>query len=285
MVAARNIESDNINLVQAVGLPMKMVKIMAAVGNVAKGGTNSQQNYKFIQSDDVVDAIRTEMIKNNVALFARALSYEQSAGTSSSNKVNWHAVVQFEFTLIDADSGETMSGTWYGESIDSSDKSFSKAGTSALKYWLLKTFMISAGEPDADKESPQFERQPRTAQQQLRGNGQQERRIGAKTDEKGSNSSAVPENPITSPDSKEWVATAVTVRKDKNDKPYLQYTCDGGKPTGRGRDMLRTAGYEVEEWTVTGLTYDLVPPALVTVEQNGQFWNVMGLKKTSEVTF
>ena len=284
MVAAKHIEQDNINLVQAIGLPMKMVKIMAAVGNVAKGGTNSQQNYKFIQSDDVVDAIRTEMIKNNVALFARALGYEQSAGTSSSNKVNWHAVVQFEFTLIDADTGETMSGTWYGESIDSSDKSFSKAGTSALKYWLLKTFMISAGEPDADKESPQFERQPRNAQQQLRGNGQQERRIGLNSNEKGSNLSAEGSNPVSGSDSKQWTATAVTVREDKNKKPYLIFTTPDGKPTLRGREMFRAAGYDVEAWTEVNSTHDIVPPAILTVEQNGQFWNVTAVKKT-EVVF
>jgi hypothetical protein len=262
---------------------MKMVRIMAAVGNVSKSGVNAQQNYKFIQGDDVVDAIRTEMVKNNVAMFSRALGYEQSAGTTKNGGTNWHAVVQFEFTLIDAESGETMSGTWYGESIDSSDKSFSKAASMALKYWLMKTFMISAGEPDSDKESPTFERQPRTAQQQLRGNGQQERRIGAKSNENGSNSSAGDNPAISDAKSQEWTATAVTVREDKNKKPYLVFTTPDGKPTLRGRDMLRTAGYDVETWTETNSTYDIVPPAILTVEQNGQFWNVTALKKTEMV--
>lgn len=185
MVAAKQIEQDNINLVQSVGLPMKMVKIMGAVGNVAKGGTNSQQGYKFIQSDDVVDAIRAEMVKNNVAVFAKAIGYEMTEGTTKNGNVNYHAVVQFEFMLVDADSGETMSCTWYGESIDTSDKSFSKAGTSAMKYWLLKTFMIAAGEPDADSESP--ERSPKAA---LKGNGQQQRRIPPKSNATSPNSSA-----------------------------------------------------------------------------------------------
>lgn len=279
MVAAKQIEQDNISLVQAIGLPMKMVKIMAAVGNVAKGGTNKFQNYDFVQSDDVLNAVRAEMVKNNVVIIPRMIGYEQTAETKG-----FHAVVHFEFTLIDADSGETLSATWYGEASDSGDKGFSKAGTSALKYWLLKTFLISAGEPDADKDSPEHEHDARSAQSKLRGNGQQERRIGSKNDEKGSNSNGASETPISSPDAKEWLATAVTVQKDKNGKPYLQYTCDGGKPTGRGREMLRAAGYEVEDWTVTGLTYDIVPPALLTVEKNGQFWNVTALKK-AEVTF
>lgn len=185
MVAARNIEQDNINLVQAVGLAMKMVKIMQAVGNVAKGGRNDFQKYDFVQSDDVLDAVRTEMVKNNVVLFPRMIGYEQNAETKG-----YHVVVQFEFTLIDADSGETMSGTWFGEASDFGDKSFSKAGTSALKYWLLKTFMISANEPDADKDSPEHGHEGKSAKDKLRGNGQQDRRIPPRSNSTSPNQSA-----------------------------------------------------------------------------------------------
>ena len=281
MVAARQIEQDeqdNINLVQAVGLPMKMVKIMAAVGNVAKGGRNDFQKYDFVQSDDVLDAVRIEMVKNNVVLFPRMIGYEQTAETKG-----FHAVVHFEFTLIDADSGETMSGTWYGEASDSGDKSFSKAGTSALKYWLLKTFMISANEPDADKDSPEFDHKEKSAQSKLRGNGQQERRIGSKNDEKGSNSSVGGNSPVSGSESKQWTATALTVREDKNKKPYMVFTTPDGKPTLRGREMFRAAGYDVEAWTEINSTHDIVPPAVLTVEQNGQFWNVTAVKKADVV--
>lgn len=287
MVANVQTNEPELNIVQHVGLPMKMVKIMAAVGNIQKGGTNSQQNYKFIQSDDVVEAIRHEMVANNVALFSRAVSYEMTSGTTSKGTQNFHAVVQFEFTLVDADSGESTSCTWYGESIDTSDKSFNKAGTSALKYWLLKTFMIAAGEPDGDKESPEFERQ-RSAKSSIRGNGSQSR-------QNASNSSAASNgatghqngsNDAKNADIHEWTATSVIVRKDKNDNPYLQYICNEGKPTGRGRDLLRKAGYDCEDWTAPGITYDLIPPALVTVQKNGNFWNVLEVKPVqTEVTF
>ena len=101
MVANLQTNEPELNIVQPIGLPMKMVKIMGAVGNVAKGGTNSQQGYKFVQSDDVVDAIRTEMVKNNVALFSKAIGYEMTEGTTKNGGVNYHAVVQFEFMLVD----------------------------------------------------------------------------------------------------------------------------------------------------------------------------------------
>lgn len=295
MVANKQTDEPELSIVKPVGLPSKMVRIMAAVGNIAKGGTNSQQNYKFIQSDDVVEAIRLEMVNNNVALFSKAVSYEMTSGTTSKGTTNFHAVVQFEFTLVDADSGESMSCTWYGESIDTSDKSFNKAGTSALKYWLLKTFMIAAGEPDGDKDSPEFERQRRQPKDALRGNGQQDRRMGTQSRFTSPNSSAASSNPTSgqngangakNADTHEWVATSVIVRKDQHDKPYLQYICDEGKPTGRGRELLRSAGYQCEDWTAPGITYDLIPPAVVIVQQNGKFWNVLSLKpQSSEVTF
>lgn len=283
MVANAQTNEPELNIVKPVGLPSKMVRIMAAVGTIEKGGTNSQQGYKFIQSDDVLAAIRSELVKQNVALFSRALEFDQTAGQTKSGGTNWHVVVKFEFTLVDADTGESRSDTWFGESIDTSDKSINKAATAALKYWLMKTFMISTGD-DIDQDSPTF--QQRTPRQQLNGNGQQERRIPPKSNEKASNSSAASDVGTGQPDTREWQASAVKVLKDKFDKPYLQFQCTDGKPTGRGRDLLRQAGYECEAWTVAGETYDLIPPALVTVQKNGQFWNVMSVKPVqSEVAF
>jgi hypothetical protein len=102
---------------------------------------------------------------------------------------------------------------------------------------------------------------------------------GARTPKQALNGNgAPPPGQKKDSDTREWTASAVTVRKDRNGNPYLQYTCAEGKPTGRGRDMLRQAGYECEPWTVEGETYELIPPAIVTVEKNGNFWNVLALK-------
>lgn len=214
MVAAKQTNEPELNFVPT--LALKIGRIMAAVGNIAKSGRNKFQNYDFIQSDDVVDAIRNQMINNNVIIIPRMLGYEMSAETKG-----FHAVVQFEFTLIDADSGESMSATWYGEASDSSDKSFSKAGTSALKYWLLKTFMISAGEPDADKEGIEHdhqERQQRTPRQALNGNGQQERRIPPKSNQDAPNLSAASKTP---PNTNDGVMTAAEIA-DAWEEPFVK---------------------------------------------------------------
>jgi len=55
-----------------------------------------------------------------------------------------------EITLIDGDSGQSKTVMWDGEAQDGQDKGLYKAYTSGIKYWALKTFLLSA---DADVET------------------------------------------------------------------------------------------------------------------------------------
>lgn len=291
MVAAKQLEADNITHVQPSGLPAKMVAIMRDVGNISKSGRNKEQNYAYIKGDDVVDSVRTAMVAHNVALFSRAIEYDQQAGTTSTGKTNWHIVVKFEFTLVDADTGEQRADTWFGEAIDMSDKSMTKAASMALKYWLMKTFMISAGE-DNDGESPTFERQQRSARQAVHGNGQQERRIPAKTDEKASNSSAAGKPAKTPPVAKDnapkdGMVKTFTVnqfrprQKDGKTRWQLEAT-DNTVLWAYSRDIFRAIGYtddQMEGWGKIGYVgsfgkdYEIQAKWIAT--DNGGYWNVI----------
>jgi|GEM_PF-4547377 len=55
-----------------------------------------------------------------------------------------------DYTLACGDTGATITTRWTGEAADSQDKGINKAATAALKYWLLKTFLISTGDEDPD---------------------------------------------------------------------------------------------------------------------------------------
>ena len=157
----------------------------------------------------------------------------------------------------------------------------------SLERWLIqrqRNIDMSTGEISiVDKAAGDYERTP---QQALHGNGRSERTIAPKSHSTSPNSSAAPSPAMTdqngtdepqNAETREWTATAVTVRKSNAGKPYLQYTCDQGKPTSYGRDMLRSAGYECEDWTQENETYPLTPPAKVTVQKKGNFWNVIAL--------
>jgi hypothetical protein len=54
--------------------------------------------------------------------------------------------VTLDVTLVDGESGDMMTTTWIGQGLDNSDKGYYKAYTGAIKYFLLKTFLISTGD-------------------------------------------------------------------------------------------------------------------------------------------
>lgn len=72
-----------------------------------------------------------------------------------------------------------------------------------------------------------------------------------------------------------WQAQSVTVRQDTKGQRYLLYNCLEGQAGGWGRDELRKAGYDCEQWTAVNATYQLSPPAKVMVKQSGNYWNIV----------
>lgn len=131
----------------------KLARVMQELERVPKNGYNSQHQYYFATDADVLDAIRGQLGKLGVAFLPRMIDVTQ---TPNGKAVN--TLVRFEFTFACADSGATWKSEWQGESIDWSDKGISKAATLGLKYFLLKTFMISTGDSDEDPDADSPER-------------------------------------------------------------------------------------------------------------------------------
>jgi hypothetical protein len=131
-------------------LAAKMVRIMADVTNIEKNARNNFHNYQYASDVDVYRAVRQAMVEHNVAVFTKMPQVQQMQGTKQ-----LHTLAQFVFVLVDADSGEREECEWYGEGDDKNDKGVNKSATAALKYFLLKTFVIPTGDdPDGD-EPPQ----------------------------------------------------------------------------------------------------------------------------------
>lgn len=134
------------------GLAAKMVAIMAAVTHLDKDAKNSFHKYEYTSDGQVYNAVRRAMIENGVAVFTKMPNVDQVVGTTSSGKPNMHTLSRFVFVLQDAESGEREECEWYGEADDQNDKGVNKTATAALKYFLLKTFVIPTGDdPDADE--------------------------------------------------------------------------------------------------------------------------------------
>ena len=132
----------------------KLAKVMGKLKKLPKTGYNSHFKYKFVTDSDVSDAVRAALASEGVAFFASM----QSARADGKK-----TVVDMVYTFADGETGATWSCNWTGEAIDSQDKGVAKAATSALKYFLLKTFVLSAGDPEDDSDNGKPEKTPSSA--------------------------------------------------------------------------------------------------------------------------
>lgn len=115
----------------------KLVKVMGELKRVAKNGRNEFHKYDYVTEADIMDAVREQLVKNNVA-FTTSVEFTNKEGDITS--------VMTRHMFIDADSGEIIEVKGFSHGQDKGDKAAAKAITSATKYALMKTFMISTGD-------------------------------------------------------------------------------------------------------------------------------------------
>lgn len=85
-----------------------------------------------------IDAIRSKLASRNVALFVSAESAEQIG-----NDVT-RVLLRIDFAC--GDTGATHTVRFFGDGLDKGDKGLYKAYTGAIKYLLMKTFLIPTGD-------------------------------------------------------------------------------------------------------------------------------------------
>jgi hypothetical protein len=147
-----------INAKDQAALFAKLARVAGKIGNLEKTGTNTHFNYKFVEENAVSDTVRRLLSDEGIAFFASMDHVEINTISTPNNKggetLTIHAVCTFTFTFADGETGATFACRWHGEAKDQQDKAINKAATAALKYYLLKNFMISTGkrkdDPDTD---------------------------------------------------------------------------------------------------------------------------------------
>lgn len=131
-------------------LAAKLAEVQLAVERVPKRGHNQHFNYDFATESDITAAIRKEMAQRGMMLVPDivAVSYRE---TNTKSGIQTIARVDVKFTVMDGVTGESLTFGGTGEGADSGDKCVPKAITSALKYALLKLFLIPTGDdPEID---------------------------------------------------------------------------------------------------------------------------------------
>lgn len=135
-------------------LHSKLAEVMAEVGRVPKNGENKQQGYKYVTESDLADAVRKHLSDRGVMLFMHVESCELIPVQSKQGGSGYVADVSTRHEFVDSESDDTYSFTMHGTGIDyPGDKAVYKALTGAVKYALMKTFLIATGDdPEATEE-------------------------------------------------------------------------------------------------------------------------------------
>lgn len=120
----------------------KLVKILGALGGVEKKGYNAHQKYYYMREVDVMEALKSQLIENKLIMLTSS-EFVDIQKKEGDKKTDFITTVKTTHTFIDSETGEQLSINSVGSGYDSSDKGASKAITAAVKYAIMKTFMIS----------------------------------------------------------------------------------------------------------------------------------------------
>lgn len=231
-------------------LAKKLCKIMGELHRIPKAGYNDFHKYAYVTEADVTDALRGLLADNGVMLFTNVEDATRQGEIST---------VWVSFTLMDIDSGEQWTSRYPGEGKDANDKGIPKAITAATKYFLLKAFMLSAGD---DPENDGAGTNNKGSRNNGRSGSQQQPRGGSNS----ASGSALPDLPTT----------AITVRvtegtlssKNAGEKSVLLF---------KGKAVYEATGetFPLSGWREQGqflkLAMDNKQPVIVTVEKSERF--------------
>ena len=135
-------------------LGAKLILIMKECNYIQRSGFNEFHRYKFATAADVLERVNASLVKNNVCSIVNAELIDMKDTMNQNGKTEHIAYVKTTVTLIDVDSGESLTCVALGSGADLGDKSVMKAQTASLKYAYMMTLNIATGDdPEADFET------------------------------------------------------------------------------------------------------------------------------------
>lgn len=99
---------------------------MRECSHVAKNGTNDFHRYKYATAADVLEKVNTSLTKHGLVSVVTPNLLSMQQVTTAKGNIEQLATVEVVVTLIDSESGETLTLKGLGSGQDSSDKSVAK---------------------------------------------------------------------------------------------------------------------------------------------------------------
>lgn len=144
----------------------KLHSVLSNLDYIKKEGKNESQKYSYVKEADVKNDVHVQFVKHGLVFVPRTVSTSVSqipitTARGTSPKQLGH--VALDWSIIDVESGESISGHIDGYALDSDDKSGWKALAGVLKYLFTTMFLIPTGDkdPEYDKEDEQPTEKPK----------------------------------------------------------------------------------------------------------------------------
>ena len=130
----------------------KFVEVMRDCSHVAKNGSNDFHRYKYATAADVLEKVNASLTKHGLASVVTPNILSEHQITTAKGNVENLVTVEVVVTLIDPDSGETLTIKGLGSGQDAGDKAVAKAQTMGIKYAYLNSLAIATSDdPEADQ--------------------------------------------------------------------------------------------------------------------------------------
>lgn len=157
-------------------LAFKLSQAYQKVSAVLHDDKNTEHKYSFASAETIYKTCRNGMAEVGLAVIPFMGSYLEVPilkNDNSGERRGAYLQVNFDYCLIDSETGYTVVIPWIGEVMEYGDKAFNKASTNATKYMLRTLFLLPTDkEEDPDRNSE--EGRPGTQE----GNSRQDRGRG-----------------------------------------------------------------------------------------------------------
>ncbi len=157
MAEARRIFEDPVEYKPATGLHAKLAKIRSEFGFIGKTGTNTGVGggYKFVEAVNVGRRFVELASQYNVTMLPTESLIVDIRETMSKRQTMY--TVNTMWTITDADTGESINVSSYGQGADNADKALPKAQTNAMKYAILLVLQAAGDDPENDPRTDNLE--------------------------------------------------------------------------------------------------------------------------------
>ncbi len=135
----------------------KLLEIQKEINVMPKKGRNDFNRYNYLMEAQVTCKIKELFDKYGVFFRYNSELIETREYAGAKGDTQFLVTVKIDYAFVDAETGDEVRGTGYGQGMDKGDKGIYKAITGAIKYIYMKTFNIPTGD-DAEKESPEVTR-------------------------------------------------------------------------------------------------------------------------------